>query len=84
MFYTGFLIYQKELGKLAVFYAAVAALAGYLFYSHKFSAFGAETMLGYLIGVAIVLAHEKFKFKLKFALQNPLAISFKFTASNLI
>ena len=66
MFYTGFLIYQKELGKLAVFYAAVAALAGYLFYSHEFSAFGAETMLGYLIGAAIVLAHEKFKFKLKF------------------
>ena len=66
MFYTGFLIYQKELGKPAVFYAAVAALAGYLFYSHKFSAFGAETMLGYLIGAAIVLAHERFKFKLKF------------------
>ena len=66
MFYTGFLIYQKELGKLAVFYAAVVALAGYLFYSHEFSAFGAEAMLGYLIGAAIVLAHEKFKFKLKF------------------
>ena len=66
MFYTGFLIYQKELGKLAVFYAAVAALAGYLFYSREFSAFGVETATGYLVGAAVVLAHERFKFKLKF------------------
>lgn len=66
MFYTGFLIYQKEFGKLAVFYAAVAVLAGYLFYSREFSAFGVETATGYLVGAAVVLAHERFKFKLKF------------------
>ena len=66
MFYTGFLIYQKELGKLAVFYAAVTGLAGYFFYSREFSAFGVETATGYLVGAAVVLAHERLKIKLKF------------------
>lgn len=66
MFYTGFLIYQGQLGRLAVFYAAMTALVCYLFYSRNLGVFGTETALGYLIGAALVLAHERFKFKLKF------------------
>ena len=42
MFYTGFLIYQKQHGKLAVFY------------SRNFGVFSVETALGYLFGTAIV------------------------------
>ena len=66
MFYTGFLIYQKEFGKLAIFYIAVAALACYLFYSQNLGVFSTETAFGYLFGTMIVLTHERFKFKLKF------------------
>ena len=54
MFYTGFLIYQKQHGKLAVFYSAMTALACYLFYSRNFGVFSVETALGYLFGTAIV------------------------------
>ena len=54
MFYTGFLIYQKQHGKLAVFYLAMTALACYLFYSRNFGVFSVETALGYLFGTAIV------------------------------
>ena len=54
MFYTGFLIYQKQHGKLAVFYSAMTALACYLFYSRNFGVFSVETALGYLFGAAIV------------------------------
>lgn len=54
MFYTGFLIYQKQHSKLAVFYSAMTALACYLFYSRNFGVFSVETALGYLFGAAIV------------------------------
>lgn len=54
MFYTGFLIYQKQHSKLAVFYSAMTVLACYLFYSRNFGVFSVETALGYLFGTAIV------------------------------
>lgn len=66
MFYSGFLIYQKEFKKLAFFGVGMILLLGWLVFKQKFGLFSIETSLGYLVGIFIILAHENSKVKLKF------------------
>lgn len=66
IFYTGFLIFQREHKTLALFYIGIILLFTFLIYKNKFGIFSVEIVTGYLLGVLLVLTHEKFKFKLKF------------------
>lgn len=66
IFYTGFLIYQREYKTLALFYIGIILLLMFLIYKNRFGIFSVEIVTGYLLGVLLVLTHEKFKLKLKF------------------
>ncbi|WP_169942967.1 acyltransferase [Campylobacter sp. RM15925] len=66
IFYTGFLIYQRKYKTLALFYIGIILLFTFLIYKNRFGIFSIEIIIGYLLGVLLVLTHEKFKFKLKF------------------
>ena len=66
IFYSGFLIFIKDYKKLAVFYLAMAAFFIFLILRGEFGIFSIEILSGYLLGVGLVLTHERLKFKIKF------------------
>lgn len=66
IFYTGLLIFNKEYKKLSFFYILSIILLLTLIIKGSFGIYSIETLSGYLIGVGLVLTHEKLKLKLKF------------------
>ena len=66
IFYTGLLIFNKEYKKLSFFYVLSIILLLTLIIKGSFGIYSIETLSGYLIGVGLVLTHEKLKLKLKF------------------